>query len=803
MDIIQKIKEELQVEKWQVEAAVKLIDEGNTIPFISRYRKEVTGSLNDEQLRNLDERLTYLRSLEDKKEQVLKSIEEQGKLTDDLKEKILAAQTLVVVEDLYRPYRPKRKTRASIAKEKGLEPLAEYILRQEATEPLLNEAAKYVSEEKEVKTPEEALQGAQDIIAETISDDADHRLYIRNITVEEGIVTGTAKDEKAQSVYEMYYNFEEPVKKIAGHRVLALNRGEAEKVLTVKVNAPEERILRYLEKKLITKENEYTTPVICAAVEDSYDRLIAPAIEREIRNDLTEKAEDGAINVFGKNLEQLLLQPPIAGKVVLGWDPAFRTGCKLAVVDATGKVLDTKVIFPTAPQNRVEESKAELKKLIKKYNVDLISVGNGTASRESEQVIVELLKELDRPVQYVIVNEAGASVYSASKLATEEFPNFDVGQRSAASIARRLQDPLAELVKIDPKSIGVGQYQHDMNQKKLSDALSGVVEDSVNKVGVDLNTASASLLEYVSGINKTIAKNIVDYRENNGRFVNRKQLLKVPKLGPKAYEQCAGFLRIPDGKNPLDATSVHPESYEAAEQLMEKLGLTMEDIKEAQKQAAAKKASGRSSAAQADGQKNGNGTVNAPKKREEQKGKAVRVHNTNTAMGKALAAAMGGVTFDNSAQTSAKQTAPVAKNAVNDARDMSGLEKRIKNKKLLAEELGIGEITLTDILKELEKPGRDPRDDMPKPILRSDVLDMKDLKPGMILKGTVRNVIDFGVFVDIGVHQDGLVHISQITDRYIKHPLEAVSVGDIVDVQVLTVDMAKKRIGLTMKIQKQ
>lgn len=803
MDIIQKIKEELQVEKWQVEAAVKLIDEGNTIPFISRYRKEVTGSLNDEQLRNLDERLTYLRSLEDKKEQVLKSIEEQGKLTDELKEKILAAQTLVVVEDLYRPYRPKRKTRASIAKEKGLEPLAEYILRQEATEPVLNEAAKYVSEEKEVKTPEEALQGAQDIIAEMISDDADHRLYIRNITVEEGIVTGTAKDEKAQSVYEMYYNFEEPVKKIAGHRVLALNRGEAEKVLTVKVNAPEERILRYLEKKLITKENEYTTPVICAAVEDSYDRLIAPAIEREIRNDLTEKAEDGAINVFGKNLEQLLLQPPIAGKVVLGWDPAFRTGCKLAVVDATGKVLDTKVIFPTAPQNKVEESKAELKKLIKKYNVDLISVGNGTASRESEQVIVELLKELDRPVQYVIVNEAGASVYSASKLATEEFPNFDVGQRSAASIARRLQDPLAELVKIDPKSIGVGQYQHDMNQKKLSDALSGVVEDSVNKVGVDLNTASASLLEYVSGINKTIAKNIVDYRENNGRFVNRKQLLKVPKLGPKAYEQCAGFLRIPDGKNPLDATSVHPESYEAAEQLMEKLGLTMEDIKEAQKQAAAKKASGRSSAAQADGQKNGNGTVNAPKKREEQKGKAVRVHNTNTAMGKALAAAMGGVTFDNSAQTSAKQAAPVAKNAVNDAKDMSGLEKRIKNKKLLAEELGIGEITLTDILKELEKPGRDPRDDMPKPILRSDVLDMKDLKPGMILKGTVRNVIDFGVFVDIGVHQDGLVHISQITDRYIKHPLEAVSVGDIVDVQVLTVDMAKKRIGLTMKIQKQ
>ena len=712
MDIIQKIKEELQVEKWQVEAAVKLIDEGNTIPFISRYRKEVTGSLNDEQLRNLDERLTYLRSLEDKKEQVLKSIEEQGKLTDELKEKILAAQTLVVVEDLYRPYRPKRKTRASIAKEKGLEPLAEYILRQEATEPVLNEAAKYVSEEKEVKTPEEALQGAQDIIAEMISDDADHRLYIRNITVEEGIVTGTAKDEKAQSVYEMYYNFEEPVKKIAGHRVLALNRGEAEKVLTVKVNAPEERILRYLEKKLITKENEYTTPVICAAVEDSYDRLIAPAIEREIRNDLTEKAEDGAINVFGKNLEQLLLQPPIAGKVVLGWDPAFRTGCKLAVVDATGKVLDTKVIFPTAPQNKVEESKAELKKLIKKYNVDLISVGNGTASRESEQVIVELLKELDRPVQYVIVNEAGASVYSASKLATEEFPNFDVGQRSAASIARRLQDPLAELVKIDPKSIGVGQYQHDMNQKKLSDALSGVVEDSVNKVGVDLNTASASLLEYISGISKAIAKNIVAYREENGRFQTRRELLKVAKLGPKAFEQCAGFTRITGGKNPLDATSVHPESYDAAKKLLEKLGYTPEDVAE---------------------------------------------------------------------------------------RKLTGISRQIRDYGKLAKELEIGEPTLRDIVKELEKPARDPRDEMPKPILRTDVLDMKDLKEGMVLKGTVRNVIDFGAFVDIGVHQDGLVHISEMSEKFIKHPLEAVSVGDIVDVRVLGVDMKKKRISLSMK----
>ena len=822
MDIIQTLKEELQVEKWQVEAAVKLIDEGNTIPFISRYRKEVTGSLNDEQLRNLFERLTYLRNLEDKKEQVLKSIEEQGKLTDELKEKILAAQTLVVVEDLYRPYRPKRKTRASIAKEKGLGGLAEYILAQNAAGPVEEEAAKYVTDEsaeadKQVKTVAEALQGAMDIIAESISDEADYRLYIRNATMEEGVITSTAKDEKAESVYEMYYNFEEPVKKIAGHRVLALNRGEAEKVLTVKVNAPVDRILMYLEKKNLTSENEYTTPIIKNAIADSYDRLIAPAIEREIRNELTEKAEDGAINVFGKNLEQLLLQPPIAGKVVLGWDPAFRTGCKLAVVDPTGKVLDTKVIYPTAPQNKVEEAKAELKRIIKKYNVDLISVGNGTASRESEQVIVELLKELDRPVQYVIVNEAGASVYSASKLATEEFPNFDVGQRSAASIARRLQDPLAELVKIDPKSIGVGQYQHDMNQKKLSDALNGVVEDSVNKVGVDLNTASASLLEYISGINKTIAKNIVDYRETNGRFTSRKQLLKVPKLGPKAYEQCAGFMRILDGTNPLDATSVHPESYEAAEKLLDKLGLTMEDVKAAQKKAAAEKAAGKSGVT---GGKNGagngstgsadgaNGRGNAQRKN----AKTVQVRNTNTAMGKALAAAMGGMVLDGDA---AKNTAKNGKNTANSnavsgaennagsAASVSSLEKRIKDKKALAEELGIGEITLTDILRELEKPARDPRDDMPKPILRSDVLDMKDLKPGMILKGTVRNVIDFGVFVDIGVHQDGLVHISQITDRFIKHPLEAVSVGDVVDVQVISVDVPKKRIALTMKIQKQ
>ncbi len=791
MDIILQIKEELKVEKWQVEAAVKLIDEGNTIPFISRYRKEVTGSLNDEQLRDLHERLTYLRNLEDKKEQVLKSIEEQGQLTDELKEKILAAQTLVVVEDLYRPYRPKRKTRASVAKEKGLDGLAEFILAQETSAPVIEEAAKYISEEKEVATAEEALQGAKDIIAEMISDEAEHRLYIRNATMEEGIVTSTAKDEKAASVYEMYYNYEEPVKKVAGHRVLALNRGEAEKVLTVKVNAPVERILRYLETKLITKDNEFTKPILQEVVQDSYERLIAPAIEREIRNDLTEKAEDGAINVFGKNLEQLLLQPPIAGKVVLGWDPAFRTGCKLAVVDATGKVLDTKVIYPTEPQNKVKEAKIELKKLIDKYKVDLISVGNGTASRESEQVIVDFLKEIDRPVQYVIVNEAGASVYSASKLATEEFPNFDVGQRSAASIARRLQDPLAELVKIDPKSIGVGQYQHDMNQKKLSEALNGVVEDSVNKVGVDLNTASASLLEYISGINKTIAKNIVDYREANGRFTNRKQLLKVAKLGPKAYEQCAGFMRITDGDNPLDATSVHPESYEAAMKLLDKLGLTMEDVKEAQKKAAAEKAVGKKAP--------------APKKQEPKKPvqKQVRVSNTNTAMGKALAAAMGGVTFEAPADKKSKNNKDVEAAVQANEASVNSLEKRIKNKKVLAEELGIGEITLTDILKELEKPARDPRDDMPKPILRSDVLDMKDLKPGMILKGTVRNVIDFGVFVDIGVHQDGLVHISQITEKFIKHPLEAVSVGDIVDVQVLDCDMQKKRISLTMKIKKQ
>lgn len=714
MDIIKAIASELNVRNGQVEAAVKLIDEGCTIPFISRYRKEATGALNDEQLRNLDERLRYLRNLEDKKAQVIASIDEQGLLTEELKSRIEQAETMVAVEDLYRPYRPKRRTRATIAKEKGLEPLANVMLLQMTKEPLLKTAEAYVSGEKGVNTPEEAVAGAMDIIAESISDNADYRTGIREITFKEGILSSSAKDAEAKTVYEMYYNFTEPVAKMAGHRVLAVNRGENEKILTVKIEAPEDRILSYLEKRIITRDNAFTTQPLRDTIQDSYERLIAPSIEREIRNQLTETAEDGAIKVFGKNLEQLLLQPPIQGHVVLGWDPAFRTGCKLAVVDATGKVLDTTVIYPTAPQNKVTEAKTVLKKLIKKYNVTLISVGNGTASRESEQVIVELLKELDTPVQYIIVNEAGASVYSASKLATEEFPNFDVGQRSAASIARRLQDPLAELVKIDPKSIGVGQYQHDMNQKKLGEALEGVVEDSVNKVGVDLNTASASLLEYISGISKTIAKNIVVYREENGRFDSRKQLLKVAKLGPKAYEQCAGFMRIAGGSNPLDSTSVHPESYDAADRLLKKLGYSAQDI------------------------------------------------------------TSGG---------------------------LKGLSGKVKNVPELARELEVGELTLRDIIKELEKPGRDPRDEMPKPILRTDVMEMKDLAPGMILKGTVRNVIDFGVFVDIGVHQDGLVHISQITDKkFIKHPLEAVSVGDIVEVKVMSVDVAKKRIQLTMII---
>ena len=715
MDIIKKIASELEVQTWQAEAAVKLIDEGNTIPFIARYRKEATGTLDDEQLRKLYERLVYLRNLEDKKQQVLASIEEQGKLTEELRKQILEAQTQVLVEDLYRPYRPKRRTRATIAKEKGLEGLANIILLQMTRKTLEEEASAYLSEEKDVLTVQDAINGAKDIIAESISDEAAYRTRIREMTEKEGILTAEAKDEKAESVYEMYYHFQEPVSKLAGHRVLALNRGEKEKFLTVKVEAPEERILRYLEKQIIKKDNPNTTEVLKAVIEDSYKRLIAPAIEREIRNAQTEKAEEGAITVFGKNLQQLLMQPPIAGQVVLGWDPAFRTGCKLAVVDPTGKVLDTTVVYPTAPTNekKIRAAKDKVKEFIDKYHITLISVGNGTASRESEQVIVELLKEISAPVQYVITNEAGASVYSASKLATEEFPNFDVGQRSAASIARRVQDPLAELVKIDPKSIGVGQYQHDMNQKKLGETLSGVVEDCVNKVGVDLNTASASLLEYISGVSKAIAKNIVVYREENGRFADRKQLLKVSKLGPKAYEQCAGFMRIQGGANPLDQTSVHPESYHAAEELLEKLGFTTADIAE---------------------------------------------------------------------------------------KKLDGLSGKIKDYKKLAEELGVGEITLRDIVKELEKPARDPRDEMPKPILRTDVLEMKDLTPGMALKGTVRNVIDFGVFVDIGVHQDGLVHISQITDKkYIKHPLEVVSVGDVVEVKVMSVDLNKKRIQLTMK----
>ena len=715
MDMIKKIASELEVQAWQVEAAVKLIDEGNTIPFIARYRKEATGTLNDEQLRKLHERLVYLRNLEEKKQQVLSSIEEQGKLTEELKKQILEAQTQVLVEDLYRPYRPKRRTRATIAKEKGLEGLANIILLQMTKKSLEEEAKDFLSEEKEVLTVADAINGAKDIIAESISDEAAYRTRIREMTEKEGVLTAEAKDEKAESVYEMYYHFQEPVTKLAGHRVLALNRGEKEKILTVKVEAPEDRILRYLEKQIIKKENPNTTDTLKEVIEDSYKRLIAPAIEREIRNAQTEKAEEGAMNVFGKNLQQLLMQPPISGKVVLGWDPAFRTGCKLAVVDPTGKVLDTAVVYPTAPTNekKIRAAKDKVKEFIDKYHITLISVGNGTASRESEQVIVEMLKEIATPVQYVITNEAGASVYSASKLATEEFPNFDVGQRSAASIARRVQDPLAELVKIDPKSIGVGQYQHDMNQKKLGETLSGVVEDCVNKVGVDLNTASASLLEYISGVSKTIAKNIVAYREENGRFTDRKQLLKVAKLGPKAYEQCAGFMRIQGGANPLDQTSVHPESYHAAELLLKKLGYSTTDI--------------------------------ADKK-------------------------------------------------------LDGLSGKVRDYKKLAGELEVGEITLRDIVKELEKPARDPRDEMPKPILRTDVLEMKDLTPGMILKGTVRNVIDFGVFVDIGVHQDGLVHISQLTDKkFVKHPLEVVSVGDIVEVKVMSVDLNKKRIQLTMK----
>ena len=825
MDLVEKLSAELGIRKEQVEATIKLIDEGNTIPFIARYRKEVTGSLNDEVLRNLSERLVYLRGLEEKKEQVIGSITEQGKMTDELKAAILAAETMVVVEDLYRPYRPKRRTRATVAKEKGLAPLADLIWAQETKEPLLEEAKAYVTAGKEeegkqvataqealqgdiapglepgkqVATAQEALQGAMDILAERISDEAAYRSEIRKLTAEAGSIVSEAKDDKAESVYEMYYHFEEKLTKLAGHRVLAVNRGEAEKFLTVKINAPKDRILSYLEHAIIRKGNPATEDTLKAVIADSYDRLIAPAIEREIRNDLTEKAEDGAIHVFGQNLGQLLMQPPIVGQVVLGWDPGIRPGCKLAVVDATGKVLDTAVIYPVASSKaRVEEAKRIVKRLIEQYNITLISVGNGTASRESEQVIVELLKEVDKPVQYVIVSEAGASVYSASKLATEEFPDFDVAQRSAASIARRLQDPLAELVKIEPKAIGVGQYQHDMNQKKLSDALAGVVEDCVNKVGVDLNTASAALLEYISGITKAVAKNIVAYREENGKFCTRAQLLKVPKLGPKAFEQCAGFLRINDGENPLDATSVHPESYKAAEKLLDSLGFTTADIKKVQ----ADMKNARSEAAKAE--KAVKQVQDRRERGRDRREKKIQVRNTNTAMGQLLQKALAGSALTD--QTADARPALESDKgrfsqdgAMEQGTGLSQLSKLIRDKKKLAAELGIGEITLGDIIKELEKPGRDPRDEMPKPILRTDVLEIKDLTEGMVLKGTVRNVIDFGAFVDIGVHQDGLVHISQMAKgRFIKHPLDVVSVGDIVEVKVLSVDEAKKRIQLTM-----
>lgn len=714
MDIITILQQELNIKRWQVEATIGLIDEGNTIPFIARYRKEATGSLNDEVLRSFDERLTYLRNLEERKEQVIKSIAEQEKLTKELEKKILNAKTMVEVEDLYRPYKQKRRTRATIAKEKGLEPLAHILLCQMTKRSMLEEANAYISEEKGVSSQKEALDMAMDIVAEYISDEADYRTWIREKTMQNGsIVTSVGKLEEKNAVYEMYYDFEEKIKRVRNHQILAINRAEKQKEIVVKLEAPEEEILQYLERKVITKDNENTTPILREVIKDSYKRLISGAIEREIRSELTQRAEEDAMKVFAKNLTQLLMQPPITGQTVLGWDPAFRTGCKLAVVDPTGKVLHTVVIFPTEPQKKIEEAKVVLKNLIEKYNITLISLGNGTASRESEVVIVELLKEIKQKVQYVIVNEAGASVYSASKLATEEFPNFDVGQRSAASIARRLQDPLSELVKIDPKSIGVGQYQHDMNQKRLGEVLGHVVEDCVNKVGVDLNTASATLLQYISGITKTIAQNIVAYREENGSFTNRKQLLKVAKLGPKAYEQCAGFLRISGGDNPLDQTSVHPESYDAARKVLESLGYSLQDFKQ------------------------------------------------------------GG---------------------------LSSISERVKDKKEMAAQLGIGEVTLVDILKELEKPARDPREEMPKPILRNDILELKDLKEGMILKGTVRNVIDFGAFVDIGVHQDGLIHISNLAKgRFIKHPLEVVHVGDIVEVEVLSVDEKRGRIQLARK----
>lgn len=712
MDIIKVLQKELGISRQQVETTIRLIDEGNTIPFIARYRKEMTGSLNDETLRNFHERLMYLRNLQERKDAVKKSIEEQGKMTPELLENLEQAETLVAVEDLYRPYKQKKRTRAMIAKERGLEPLANLILLQMTKVPLEKEAQKYIDPENGVETTEDALKGAKDIIAENISDNAKYRSYIRKSTWNHGMIISKAKKPEESSVFEMYYDFQEPIRKIAGYRILAINRGEKEGVLQVKIEPDQREIAAYLAQHVVARRNEHTTKVLLEAVEDSYKRLIAPSIERDIRNELSEKAEAEAMKVFGKNLEQLLMQPPIADQVVLGWDPAFRTGCKLAVADATGKILDTVVIYPTAPQNKVKEAKEIVKGLIKKYGITLISIGNGTASRESEQIVVNLLKEIKEPVHYVITNEAGASVYSASKLAAEEFPNFDVGQRSAASIARRVQDPLAELVKIEPKAIGVGQYQHDMNQKQLAKTLGGVVEATVNKVGVDLNTASASLLEYVAGVSKAVAKNIVSYREENGRFRNRKELLKVSQLGPKAFEQCAGFLRVSGGDQPLDATGVHPETYRETGQLLHQLGYSQEELS----------------------------------------GEGFR-----------------------------------------------GIGKKIADYQRLSKELGIGEITLRDIVKELEKPGRDPREELPRPILRTDVLEMKDLKPGMKLKGTVRNVIDFGAFVDIGVHQDGLVHISQMSDQYVKHPLEVVSVGDVVDVTVVSVDEKKKRIQLSMK----
>ena len=724
--IIAKIAEELSVKNTQVENAVKLIDEGNTIPFIARYRKEVTGGLSDEQLRILGERLNYLRNLEQRKEEVVKSIEEQGKLTDEILQAIAVAQTLADVEDIYRPYKQKKKTRATVAKAKGLEPLAEIIIEQKETTPIQEIAKEYINidnlseedkknKDKVVATAEDAIQGALDIIAENISDNADYRKKIKKICYREGILTTTASKPDEKSNYEMYYDYSELVCRIPSHRILAINRGEKEEFLKVKLEKKEEKILYYIEKDVIKGETQFTQ-MLKDTILDSFKRLIEPSIDREIRSDLTEKAEEKAIKVFGKNAKQLLLGAPIKGKTVMGFDPAYRTGCKIAVIDETGKVLDYTTVYPTEPQNDIEGAKKELLKLINKYEIDMIAIGNGTASRESEMFVADLIKEAGREVQYVIVSEAGASVYSASKLATEEYPDINVSIRGAISIARRLQDPLAELVKIDPKAIGVGQYQHDVNQKRLSESLTGVVEDAVNKVGVDVNTATPSLLSYVSGINSSIAKNIVKYRDENGKLKNRKQLLKVPKLGKVAFEQCAGFLRIIDGDNPLEVTAVHPESYEATEKLLDKIGFKKEDL------------------------------------RDKEKINSLREHLKSV------------------------------------------------NAKEMAKELDIGEMTLADIIEELSKPGRDPRDEMPKPILRQDVLKFEDLKEGMILTGTVRNVIDFGCFVDIGVKYDGLVHISEMSEKYIKNPSEVVSVGDIVKVKVIKIDTERHKVGLSMKL---